>query len=482
MRLLQPILYVLGVLLCIYAGIMLIPMLVDLHYGHEDWKVFALSSLVTAFVGFSLYLTHRGVEMKMHIRQAFLFTALSYFTAMMFGALPFLFSEMNMSFTDAVFEVTSGLTTTGATVINGLNGAPPGILLWRALTNGMGGIGIVVFSLAVLPMMRVGGMQLFKTESSETGEKILPRTKQIAGVITGVILTLTALSAIGFWAAGMSGFDAICHALAAIATGGLSTHDNSFAFFDSAAIEIVGTVSMLAGSLPLILYYRTIRGKPFALFHDPQVTFFMRMVAIIVIIVSIWLIYNENMGFLEALRHASFNIVSVISSTGFASTDFSQWGHFPVIIFFTCFFLGGCSGSTTGGLKAYRIMISLAVIKAQFMRMLKPHGVFVVRFGNKPVPENVELSVMTFIVVFFAITLLLTIAGCFFGMDFLTSFSGVAQGMGNIGLGLSPEIGPAGNFSGISTGAKWVITLAMLMGRLELFTILILFMPRFWKG
>lgn len=482
MKLLQPILFVLGILLSIYAGIMLLPMLVDLYHGHEDWRVFAISSMVTGFVGTSLYFTHRGIEMSLTVRQAFLFTTICYGAAMVFGALPFMFSEMRLSFTDAIFEVTSGLTTTGATVISGLESAPPGILLWRSLSQGIGGVGIVVMSLAILPTIRVGGMQLFKTESSETGEKILPRTGHIAAVIGMVIFVLTSLSAFAFWLAGMNGFDAICHALSAVATGGFSTHDASFAFFDSAAIEVVATVAMLAGSMPLILYYRAVRGNGYALFGDPQVQFFLRLVAIIIAIVILWLVYQHNMGFMEALRVSSFNIVSIISSTGFVSTDFTQWGHFPIMIFFMCYFLGGCSGSTTGGLKAYRLMVAYEVIKAQFMRMLKPHGVFVVRFGNKPVPENIELSVMTFIVVFFTVTMFLTIAGCFFGMDFMTSFSGVAQGMGNIGVGLSPEIGPAGNFSLQPDGAKWVITLAMLMGRLELFTILILFTPRFWKG
>lgn len=482
MKLLQPILYVLGIMLSIYGGIMLLPMLVDLHHGHEDWRVFAISSMITVFVGSCLYFTHRGIEMSLNVRQAFLFTTICYGASMIFGALPFMFSEMHMSFTDAIFEVTSGLTTTGASVISDVESAPPGILLWRALTNGIGGVGIVVMSLAILPVMRVGGMQLFKTESSETGEKILPRTGHIAAVIGIVVFVLTSISAFAFWVAGMTGFNAICHALSAIATGGFSTHNTSFAFYDSATIEAVGTVSMLAGSLPLILYYRAVRGDGRALFNDPQVHFFLRLVTIIVAVVMLWLVYSHNMGFMEALRFSSFNVISIISSTGFVSTDFTQWGHFAIMIFFMCYFLGGCSGSTTGGLKAYRLMVCGEVIKAQFMRMLKPHGVFVVRFGNKPVPENIELSVMTFIVVFFAVTILLTIAGCFFGMDFVTSLSGVAQGMGNIGVGLSAEIGPVGNFASQPDGAKWIITLAMLMGRLELFTILILFMPRFWKG
>ncbi|MFO1242270.1 MAG: TrkH family potassium uptake protein [Rickettsiales bacterium] len=482
MKLLQPIFYVLGIILTIYAGIMLLPMLVDLYHGHDDWRVFAISSMVTGFVGMSLYFTHRGVEMTMSIRQAFLFTTMSYVAAIIFGCLPFLFSGLHLSFTDAVFEITSGLTTTGATVINGLDTTPPGILLWRALSNGIGGIGIVVFTLAVLPMMRVGGMQLFKTESSDQGEKAFPRTAQTAGVISVVILSLTATSAFCFWLAGMNGFDAICHALAAIATGGFSTHDKSVGYYNSALIEFVGTVSMLSAALPIILYYRTFRGETHAFFKDPQVQFFLRMVFMAITIPTLYLMYVHNMPMMTAVRYTTFNVVSLITATGFTSTDFSTWGSFTTTLFFIYLTLGGCTGSTSGGIKAYRFMIFFGSLKAQFMRILKPHGIFVVRFGNKPVPESVESSVLIFIIVYLFTLVTLAALGSLFGMEFLTSMSAVAQGMAGVGVGLSPEIGPAGNFSGLTPGAKWVVTLAMFLGRLELFTVMILFVPRFWKG
>lgn len=477
----RPILLAHGVLLSLLAIAMLVPMLVDFAWHNPDWKVFATSAFITGFSGGILYLTNRGYRGTFNIRQAFLFTSSSYVLVTAFAALPFYLSSDAVNVTDAFFEAASGITTTGSTVFVGLDSMPPGLLLWRSLLNMLGGIGIVVLALAILPMLRIGGMQLFKTESSDTNEKTLPRTTQIAGAIAQVFVALMLLCTFCYWLAGMSGFDAINHAMTTVATGGFSTHDTSFAYFDSLVIDWIAIVFMLSGSVPLILYFQMIRGKPLILFRQSQVQWLIIIIALSVSMMSLWLQLSENMHPLTALHHATFNIVSVVSTTGFASMDYMQWGTFPVAMFFMLTVVGGCTGSTSGGIKVFRLQILFYTAHAQIKRLIQPHGVFVARYNGKPISEEIAASVMTFIVLFGLSFTVLSIALSLYGLDFLTCVSSAAQALANVGPGLGDVVGPAGNFSSLPDGAKWLLSVAMIVGRLELFTVLVLLAPAFWR-
>jgi len=477
----RPIFLVNGILLLIVAAVMLLPALVDYIAGNRDWKVFALSAVATGFIGGALFLTNRGYNETLSLRQTFLFTATSYFVIAAFTAVPLYLAQLEMSYVDAIFEVVSGFTTTGSTVMTGLDNMPPGILLWRALLQAMGGIGIVVLTLAILPTLQIGGMQLFRTESSDRMDKMLPRTTQIAATITSVATALTLLCAFCYYMAGMNGFDALCHAMATISTGGFGTYDASLAYFNSATIESIAIVFMCAGSLPLLLYYQAFRGHGSVFWKDSQVRLFFLIVGGVTAIITLWLVTHTEMTLLTALRNALFTVVTIISTTGFVTVDYSAWGAFPLTVFFMLIVVGGCTGSTAGGIKVFRYQIFYQTAKAQIMRLLQPHGVFVPRYNRKPVSEEVSASVMSFFLLWAFLFMVLTVAVSYYGFDFLTSMSAVAQAMANVGPGLGPVVGPAANFASLPDGAKLLLAFAMILGRLELFTIIVLFSPHFWK-
>ena len=320
----RPIILVIGILLSALALGMIVPAIVDAFAGNPDWQVFAISSGVTLFVGGAMTLTSRSRGLRLSVRQAFVMTTFSWLFLTLFASIPFVFSEMDLSFTDAFFEAMSGITTTGSTVITGLDTAPPGILLWRALLQWLGGIGIIVMAIAVFPMLRVGGMQLFRMESSEQTEKALPRTAQIASSIGVIYLVMTFLCASAYWLAGMNGMEAVAHSMTTIATGGYSTTDGSLGNFDSWSIDLIATVGMIVGSLPFILYLKTLRGSYAALWQDPQVQWFMSIVGIVVLSITAWLWLSSGLAPAQALRYASFNVVSIITGTGYATSDYSQ--------------------------------------------------------------------------------------------------------------------------------------------------------------
>lgn len=477
----QPIFLVNGILLCVLAAVMQLAMVADIVAGNENWKVFAISSVITAFVGMSLYLTNQGQQEGLKIRQAFLLTATSYVTVSLFSALPLYMAALQMPMVDAFFEAVSGITATGASVMSGLDFAPPGILLWRSLLNGLGGIGIVVMALAILPMLKIGGMQLFRMESSENSEKMLPRTPQIAMTITTIFSVLMLLCFWCYWVAGMSSFDALCHALTTVATGGFSTHDRSLGFYDSVTIEIIAMIFMLSGAFPLMLYYQMVKGKPLALFYDPQVRFMLVIILIVIAVIALFLVTSQDMDVLDALRYTSFNVIAIITTTGFSSADYSQWGSMAVMVLFMLIVVGGCTGSTSGGIKIFRFIVFYKTVRAQLRQLIQPHGVFVPRYDGKAIPETVVASVMAFLLLFAFTFLVLAIILSMFGLDFLTSMSAAAQALANVGPGLGEIIGPTGNYEPLPDGAKWLLSFIMIMGRLELFTVIVLFTPKFWN-
>jgi trk system potassium uptake protein TrkH len=481
MRDLRPVLRIVGVLLTTLAIAMVVPAIADATVGNRDWEVFSVSAAFTLFVGGALTLSNRGEGDRLSIRQAFVLTTVSWLVIAIFAALPFAFSDLDLSYTDAFFEAMSGITTTGSTVITGLDFAPPGILLWRALLQWMGGIGIIVVAIAVLPILRIGGMQIFRMESSDTSEKVLPRVTQIATGIAVIYVILTLICAALYWTAGMTAFQAMCHAMTTIATGGFSTSDSSIALFDNAAIDWISVVFMILGGMPFVLFLQLVRGKPGLLFQDDQVRWFLAIVTGAVLMLAGWLWLENGAEPMSALRYAAFNVVSIITGTGFATDDFASWGGFAVATFFLLMFIGGCAGSTSCGIKVFRFQVLYATAKIQMLRLLQPHGVFIPYYNRQPIPDTVAASVMGFFFLFVVSFAILAMALGLMGLDFLTSVSGAATAIANVGPGLGDVIGPVGTFAPLPDAAKWLLSAGMLLGRLELFTVLILFVPAFWR-
>ena len=475
----SPIIYLIGMLLCILSLFMMIPAFVDWLYGNNDWPAFVGASLLTLFVGAILYLSNRDSTTEhLELRQAFLLTNSAWISIALFGSLPFLLSEIDMSFTDAIFESTSGITTTGATVINNLEATSHGILIWRALLQWLGGVGIIVMALAVLPMLSIGGMQLFKTESYETPDKVVPKAASFAAGISIVYITLTVVWALMLWVAGMPLFDSIAHAMTTLATGGYSTRSDSLAAFNSSSIEIIVIFGMIVGSLPFVHYLAITKKGLKNLFKDDQVKLFLTLIVFVVLIVSIYLNLND-IPFLEALRLASFNVISIITGTGFGTSDFNNWGGFPTTILLILMFIGGCAGSTTCGLRMARIQVLVANAKAQISKLIRPHAVVVSYYNQKPIPENVAESVMGF---FFLYIISFAVIACLLGglgLDLITAISGAASAIGNVGPGLGDIIGPSGTYQSIPELGKLFLCAGMILGRLEIFAILVMFSPLF---
>jgi len=479
---LRPILPVIGMMLSTLAMLMIIPAIFDLVENDASWIVFALSAALTLFVGVALTLSSRSDTFRLTIRQAFLLTALSWVVLAVFAALPFRFQQLELSFTDAFFEAISGLTTTGATVLTGLDEAPSGLLLWRALLQWLGGIGIIVTAIAVLPALNIGGMQLFRMESSDPAEKALPRAAQVAAGIAVIYVALTLVWAVAYWGAGMNGLDASTHAMTTIATGGFSTSDLSIGKFNSWQIEVIAIFGMLGGALPFLLYLRTAQGKWNALWQDTQVQWFISVVLIVVVVMTFWLWQADDILPLKALRMASFNVVSVITGTGYVTSDYSAWGAFALPVFFFLMFIGGCAGSTACGIKVFRFQVLYAAAWSQIQHLLQPHGVFIPHYNRRPVSDEVVISVLSFFYVFFFTFTVLALGLSLTGLDFLTALSSAASAIANVGPALGPVSGPNGTYQSMPDAAKWLLSAGMLLGRLELFTVIVLFSRSFWRG
>ena len=478
---LSPVINILGLLATILAATMLIPMCVDLYFGSPDWHVFAMSALLTSFFGVSIWLaTSRREALDIGLKQAFLLTNGSWVMISVFGALPFMFCQLDLSLTDSIFESVSGITTTGSTVLIRIEDASPGILIWRALLQWLGGVGIVVMAMAVLPMLSVGGMQLFRTESYERPENVVPRATQLAGGIGIVYAGLTALWAIMLYFSGMGMFDAVAHSMTTLATGGYSTRTASIGSFDSIMIEWVIITGMIVGSLPFAHYLAMVRGGWRSLLNDPQVRWFLLLVVTLVSLLSWNLTQNgESLG--SALRIASFNGVSIMTGTGYVSANYSAWGGFATTILLLVMFIGGCGGSTTCGIKVFRLQVLAATVKVQVNRLLRPHAVVLAYYNRRPVSTEVMDSVMGFFYLYILGFVLIAIMLGMTGLDFVTALSGAATSISNVGPGLGTVIGAEGNFSSIPTQAKWIMSFAMLLGRLEIFTVLVMLNPEFWQ-
>lgn len=476
----RPVLEIIGILLIIVASLMLVPLLIDATGGSTEWRVFAISSFVGFFTGGSLVLTNHGYKEQLTTRQTFLLTTSVWVVIALFSALPFLFSAHYVSYTDAFFESMSGITSSGASIIRDLDSVSDGLLFWRAMLNWMGGVGVVVIAMAVFPMLKVGGMQLFKTESSDKSEKIFPRATQLAGAIMKVYLSFTLIVAIALYAAEMSVFDAVCHAMTAVSTGGFSNYSNSIGHFNSITIEAILIVAMILSALPYVLYIQMLQGHMRPLWEDTQVRAFMGILLFFTIGVAFWLHYQMALSWFEASRRALFNVTAIITTTGFSQDNYAIWGTFPVFVFVLLSCIGGCTGSTAGAIKIFRIQILYESIKTHMMQLLHPHGVFKAYFNQKPVGEAILHSVLVFFFVYMLTILVFGLLISATGVDFLTGISGVTSALAGAGYGLG-AIGPSGSYAILPDSAKWMLSVAMLLGRLEFFTVLILFSHTFWK-
>ncbi|MCF3593669.1 TrkH family potassium uptake protein [Rhodobacteraceae bacterium LMO-12] len=478
---LRPVGYVIGLLVAALGLAMLLPLAVDLAEGREHWPVFAESAVLTFLTGGLIALScQNGTQQGLSIQQTFLLTSGVWVALPLFGALPFMLGHTDARFVDAFFEAMSGLTTTGSTVFTGLDDMPKGILLWRGILQWLGGIGIIVVAMVFLPELRVGGMQIFRSEAFETMGKILPRATQISGQISVIYVGITLLCTVTYLILGMNPFDATVHALTTVSTGGFANYDASFETF-SGPIEYAASVFMILAALPFVRYVQLLNGHATPLYRDTQVRAFLLTIAFLVLVTALVLTSIFPHHWEQAIREGLFNITSIISGTGFSSVNYMKWGAFLIAMFFFVGLIGGCAGSTTCSVKIFRYQILFSSIRTQVKRTAYPHGVFPPHYDGRPITEDVLNSVMSFFV-FFTVTLgLVAVALSLTGLDFVTSLSGAATAIGNIGPGLGDTIGPAGNFSTLNDSAKWILSFAMFIGRLELMVVFALFTVGFWR-
>lgn len=413
----------------------------------------------------------------------FVLTVSSWFIIALLSALPFYLSDDGISAADAFFEGSSGITTTGATVFTGLDSMDRDILLWRSILQWIGGIGIIGMFVAVLPFLRVGGMRLFATESSEWTDKALPRMKTLSRGLLIVYLFFSVLAVLTYWLSGMTLFDAFNHGLTSIATGGFSTSDLSMGKF-SDLILMEATLFMIIGSLPFFLFVREMHGQHGVLFRDQQVRLLLLILLAVPLLLTLyrWLVSPVPFDPLHNYVAALFNVTSVVTTTGYASEDYSTWGPLAFVLFFFLMFIGGCSGSTAGGMKIFRFQLSMIILREQLMRLLHPRAVLTRNYNGRAVSDEIISSMIAYTFIFLLCLFLMTVALAALQLDFVTSLSGALTSLTNVGPGLGDIIGPAGNFSSLPDAAKWVLAVGMLMGRLEILSVVIVFSPAFWRS
>ncbi len=471
-------------ILAIYLSFaMLAPAAVDLYYGNDDWKVFAFGGFFTGGLALAVALATQGRPPPISSRFGFLVVNLLWLTTSTVGAVPFFASAtLDLTLSEAMFEAVSGITTTGATIINGLDRLPPGILLWRSILQWMGGLGVIALSLFVLPFLNVGGVSYFRIETSDITDRPFERLSTHITTLLGIYSAATVLCAVLYAAAGMTGFDALNHALTTISTAGFSTHDASMgAYAGNFAILWIAVVFMFFGALPFsIVMLLAVSGRLDAL-RDPQIRVFALYVAAFVVAVALYLRLTGDLPFGAALTYAAFNFVSLITTTGFATGDYTEWGPFVAGCALVATVLGGCSGSTSGGVKAYRFLILYKLLANGLKRFVYPNAVVTVHYGDRPVDDAMQRAVVLFISAFVSIWLILTLLLTATGIDLLSALSGALTCLTNVGPGLGELIGTAGNFSAVPDTAKWLLSVAMLLGRLEILAVLVVFTPVFWR-
>lgn len=478
----RPVGYVIGLLLTTLGAAMLLPMVVDLAEGNGHWPIFLEAAILTTLVGGAMAMAcANGVGEGLTIQQTFLLTTGVWLALPFFGAIPFFMGATEARFVDAFFEAMSGLTTTGSTVFSDLETLPKGLLLWRGLLQWIGGIGIIVVAMVFLPELRVGGMQIFRSEGFDTFGKILPRATEISSQISVIYFGLTLICGICYYAFGMEPFDATVHAMTTIATGGFANYDASFGAF-APGVEYAAVIFMVLAALPFVRFVQLLGGSWGAILADKQVRGFVATLVVLAITMVAWQVWQSERAVEPALRKSLFNVTSILTGTGYASEDYMLWGAFPVMMFFFVGLIGGCAGSTACSVKIFRYQLLFSSIRAQIRAIHSPHGVFRPQYDGRSVSEDVLNSVMTFFVMFVVTLGGLSVLLGMTGLDFTTSVSGAAAALANIGPGLGDTIGPAGNFAALNDTAKWLLSAAMLIGRLELLAVYALLTVNFWRG
>ena len=459
---------------------MLVPVVIQLIYDEFD-STFIISGIITITFGILFFLSNIDHLKLINTQQAFLLTALSWLSIATFGSLPFFFSELNLSVTDSFFESMSGITTTGATILSNIESSPRGILVWRSMLQWLGGIGVILMAITLMPIMNIGGMQLLKISSYDTSEKILPKSKEISLKLIFVYTSLTFLCAFFYKIFGMNTFDSLTHSMTTIATGGFSNYDQSIGYFNNAYIEIISILFILSGSIPFILYIKFISDDKKIIFKDEQVKLFFKLTLVSIFVLFIYLAIVNKDVFEIHLRSVIFNVISILTGTGYVTKEFDQWGNFPLIFFLILMFIGGCAGSTTCGIKIFRVHILYYFIRNQLIKIIYPRSIINLKYNNNKVEDKLIASIVSFIylyiLIFFVLASMLTLTG----LDFITSISGAASSLSNVGPGLGNEIGPNSNYSGLPNQSKWLLSVGMILGRLEIFAILIIFLPSFWR-
>ena len=471
---------ILGLLLISFSFTLFPPMGVSLWYQDEAFSALVVAFLVMCGIGILLWFPARDAKKELHLHDGFMITAMFWIVLSIVGALPFLFVP-NLNLAQAVFESVSGFTTTGATVISGLDDLPKSILYYRQQLQWLGGLGIIVLAVAVLPMLGIGGMQLYRAETPGPmrDEKLTPRLAHSAKSLLYIYIILTIGCALAYWMAGMTLFDAIGHSYSTVATGGFSTHDASLGYFNSPLIEIIAMVFIILGSLNFTVHFvvwhkRNLRHY----WHDIQGRVFIYIVLVLIIISVVVLMLQGVYSFWTALRYGSFQVISIISSTGFGIADFSAWPLFLPILILSSGFIGGCVGSTAGGLRVIRFILLYKQAGQEIMRLIHPHAVITVKIANKKVPNNVTQAVWGFAFLYVASYFFLSILFMATGVDLITAFSGIAATLNMTGPGLGDV---AVTYGGISDIGLWILSFSMLLGRLEIFTLLVLLSPAFWR-
>ena len=468
--------------LFLYATLMLLMSLVGYWDGPQEIHAMLKSAAICGGAGLVALMISRVSQFELSTRQLFAVTTVSWCTMSLAGAIPLYLLLPGMSFTDAVFESVSGVTTTGATVLVGLERLPHTALLWRGLLQWLGGIGIIVLGIAILPFLQVGGMRLFKTESSDWSHKTMPKSRDLIRAIGVVYVALSIAAVASYWLAGMTPFDAVVHAMTTVSTGGFSNYDTSMGHYHQQPLILwLGSLLMLMSSLPFLLYTRMVRGDITAVFTDTQVRGFVGFVMFMIFSMSLVRSVADHESWFGSLNHVAFNIISIITTTGYASENYTSWDSFAVTMFFYLTFMGGCSGSTAGGMKFFRFQIALIMLQNQLRWMRHPRGVFTNRYNGQKVTDEIVRSVIAFSF-YYGLTVALIASGLsLLGIDFLTSVSGAASAVGNVGPGLGNVIGPDKTFTTLPHAAKWLLSIGMLLGRLEIMTVVILFTPVFWR-
>ncbi|HGY56504.1 MAG TPA: TrkH family potassium uptake protein [Caldithrix abyssi] len=476
----RPVLNILSALLVFLAAALAVPTFVSFLYEQTDLNAFLITIGVSLGIGIPSFFLTRSKE-ELQIRDGFIVVSFGWFIFALVGALPFVLSGFIPSYTDAFFETMSGFTTTGASILTNIEALPHGLLFWRSFTHWLGGMGIILLSLAILPLLGVGGMQLFKAEvPGPTPDKLSPRIKHTAELLWGVYLLITVLEILALKLAGMNWFDSMCHTFGTMATGGFSTKNASVGAYNSPTIDAIIILFMIIAGTNFALHYRALRGKPLIYWKDPEATFFVIVIALATLIIGfdVWE-RNGNDAF-RAGQHALFQVVSIITTTGYGTADYEQWAASSKIVLFILMFIGGCAGSTGGGMKVIRSLILVKFGRNELKRLIHPQAVLPVRVGDMVVSRDILTNISGFFLLYVTIFVLGIIFMGALGLDFESAFGSVAATLNNIGPGLG-SVGPTENYAHIPDLGKWFLSFLMLAGRLEVYTVLVLFTVSFWK-